>query len=91
MAEESRIGNALRNAEKQVYVVYPAALFDGWEVVKEHDDKPAFFYTVEGATVYAKARAMMDGGAVVKLENWFGDTESVWEVQPETGPTPRAN
>ena len=56
MAEESRIGNALRNAEKQVYVVYPAALFDGWEVVKEHDDKPAFFYTVEGATVYAKAR-----------------------------------
>ena len=76
----------MRKAEKQPseYVVYPAALFDGWEVVKERDDKPVFFDTREEATVYAKAQAVMDGGAVVKLENWFGDTESVWEVQPQT-------
>jgi len=72
--------NAMRKAEKQVYVVYPAALFDGWEVVKEYDDTPVFFDTREGATSYATARAARDGGAVVKLENWFGDTECVWEI-----------
>ena len=76
----------MRNAEKQPpeYVVYPAALFDGWEVVKEHSDNPAFFDTRGKAVSFAKARAMMDGGGVVKLENWFGDTESVWEVEPQT-------
>ena len=76
----------MRKAEKlpSEYVVYPAALFDGWEVVKERDDKPVFFDAREEATVYAKAQAAKDGGAVVKLENWFGDTESVWEVQPQT-------
>ena len=67
-----------------VYVVYPAALFDGWEVVKEHGDEAVFFETREEATAYANARALMGGGAVVKLENWFGDTESLWEVQPQT-------
>lgn len=73
-------------AENQpsVYVVYPAALFDGWEVVKEGDDNPVFFDTREQATSYAKARAAMDGGAVVKLENWYGHTEAIWEVAPET-------
>jgi hypothetical protein len=78
--------NAMRTAEKQppVYIVYPAALFNGWEVVREHDDEPVFFDTREGATFYAKARAATDGGAVVKLENWFGGTESVWEVRPQT-------
>jgi hypothetical protein len=66
-----------------VYVVYPAALFDGWEVVDDRDDDSSLFFdTREGAIVYAKARAAMDGGAVVKLENWFGDTEQVWEVAP---------
>lgn len=72
----------MKKAEKRrsVYVVYPAALFDGWEVVKEHDHPPVFFDTREGAVFYAKARAGMDGGAVVKLENWFGDTEEVWEI-----------
>jgi hypothetical protein len=82
MADNACIGNAMRNAEKQptVYVVYPAALFDGWEVVKDHDEDPAFFDTREKATAYAKSRAVMEGGAIVKLENWFGDTESVWEV-----------
>ncbi len=64
-----------------VYVVYPAALFDGWEVVAEHDgDDPAFFDTREQATAYAKRRAATNGGGVVKLENWFGDTQGVWEV-----------
>jgi hypothetical protein len=55
------------------------------EVVKEDDDKPVFFDTREKATFYAKARAAMDGGAVVKLENWFGDTENLSEVPPPTG------
>ena len=75
----------MRNAEKRapVYVVYPAALFEGWEVVKERDDNPACFNTREEATSYAKARAVMDGGGLVKLESWFGDTEKVWEVQPQ--------
>jgi hypothetical protein len=64
-----------------VYVVYPAALFDGWEVVKEHDDAPVFFQTREDATAYAETRAALDGVAFVKVENWFGDTESVREVR----------
>ena len=64
-----------------VYVVYPAALFDGWEVVKEQDDAPVFFPTRADAISYAEARAAMDGRAHVKVENWFGDTESVREVR----------
>jgi Uncharacterized protein conserved in bacteria (DUF2188) len=64
-----------------VYVVYPAALFDGWEVVQERDDAPVFFPTRAEAIAYAEARAAMDGVALVKVENWFGDTESVWEVR----------
>lgn len=75
----------MRKAEKQVYVVYPAALFDGWEVVKEHDDTPVFFGAREEATSYANARAAMDGGALVKLENWFGDTECAWEILAPEG------
>jgi hypothetical protein len=67
-----------------VYVVYPAALFDGWEVVTEHGDDPVFFDTREQAATYAEARAAMTGGGVVKLENWFGDTEGLWEVPPQT-------
>jgi hypothetical protein len=84
MADRRGSGDAMRKTEKQlpVYVVYPAALFDGWEVVGDHDEDPAFFDTREKATSYVKARAAMEGGAVVKLENWFGDTEGVWEVQP---------
>jgi len=64
-----------------VYVVYPAALFDGWEVVKEHDDAPVFVQTRALAIAHAEARAAMDGIALVKVENWFGDTESIWEVR----------
>jgi hypothetical protein len=52
--------------------------------VKDDGDNAVFFDTREEATCYAKARAAMDGGALVKLENWFGDTESVWEVPPQT-------
>jgi len=75
----------MRKSGKQVYVVYPAARFDGWEVVKEHDDTPVFFGAREEATSYANARAAMDGGALVKLENWFGDTECAWEILTPEG------
>lgn len=64
-----------------IYVVYPAALFDGWEVVKEHDGAPVFFRRRDDAIGYAEARAATDGVALVKVENWFGDTESVREVR----------
>ena len=77
--------NATGKAEMQrpVFVVYPAALFDGWEVVREGDDESVFFDAREGAISYAKARAAAtDGGALVKLENWFGDEQAVWEVAP---------
>jgi Uncharacterized protein conserved in bacteria (DUF2188) len=75
--------DAMRTAEKPptMYVVYQAALFDGWEVVTEHGgDAPILFDTREQATAYAKTRAAMNGGGVVKLENWFGDTEGILEV-----------
>jgi len=61
------------------------SLLDGWEVVRENDDKPVSFDTREEATVYARAQAVMDGGAVIKLEDWYGNTESVWETQPQKG------
>lgn len=70
-----------REQHTPVYVIYPAALFDGWEVVKEQDDAPLFFPTRSEAIAYAEARAATDGVALVKVENWFGDTESVWEVR----------
>jgi hypothetical protein len=77
----------MRKAEERssLYVVYPAALFDGWEVVKEQDDRPVFFGTREEATAYAQTQAVMDGGALIKLEDWYGNTERAWEVQPQTG------
>jgi hypothetical protein len=80
--------------QQRVYVVYPAALFDGWEVVKEqdavaeHEVEPASFDTREKATAYAEAQAATSGGGIVKLENWFGDTEGVWEVPPQTDRCP---
>jgi hypothetical protein len=66
--------------QSTAYVVYPAALFDGWEVVKENDDHPMAFDRQEQAIRYAEAQAALDGGAVVKLENWFGDVERIWQV-----------
>lgn len=75
----------MSQGEKQIYVVYAAALFDGWEVVKENDDTPVSFATQEGAIFYAISRAAtMDGGAFVKVENWFGDTERVLEIPAQT-------
>lgn len=72
----------VREAGKRapVYVVYPAALFDGWEVVRDGEDDPTFFASRAEATAYARSRAAMSGGGTVKLENWFGDTEGAWEV-----------
>jgi hypothetical protein len=64
------------------YVVYPAALFDGWEVVRDGSDDPVFFEHREAAVAYAERRAATDGGAIVKIENWFGDTESIRQVSP---------
>jgi hypothetical protein len=77
----------MSEADKQppVYVVYPAALFDGWEVVAEHEDEPAFFDTREQATAYAETQAATLGGGIVKIENWFGDTEGIWEVPSRVG------
>ena len=72
----------MKTPEYATYVVYPAALLDGWEVVKECEDEAARFDSREEAIVYAKAKAVFGGGAVVKLENWYGDTETTWEVQP---------
>jgi hypothetical protein len=66
--------------DKAEYVVYPAALFDGWEVVKDDDDNPMVFDQREQAISYAEAQAALNGGAVVKVENWFGDLERIWEV-----------
>jgi hypothetical protein len=65
--------------DKAEYVVYPAALFDGWEVVTD-DDNPMVFDQREQAVRYAEAQAALNGGAVVKVENWFGDLERIWEV-----------
>ena len=78
------------SAEQLVYVVYPAALFDGWEVVREGDDQPTLFEEQQQAIRYAETQAALAGGAVVKLENWFGDLERVWEVRSETPLAPRA-
>ena len=68
-----------------MYVVYPTALFDGWEVVKERDDEPVRFDTQGEATADAKARAAMDGGAIVRLENWYGDIEGTFEAHAQPG------
>jgi hypothetical protein len=62
------------------YVVYPAALLDGWEVVKEHDDHPVAFERRETAVDYAETQAVLHGGGFVKLENWYGDVERTWRV-----------
>ena len=71
--------------ERIMYVVYPTALFDGWEVVKERDDEPVRFDTQGEAIANAKARAAMDGGAIVRLENWYGDIEGTFEAHAQPG------
>ena len=72
----------MRARDQATYVVYPAALFDGWEVVREPDNEALYFGTREDAFRFASERAAVEGGAVVKLENWFGDTLGVWEILP---------
>ena len=72
-----------RTRQSPVYVVYPAALFDGWEVVRDRDDVPVWFESREGATMYANLQAAVAGGGIVEIENWFGDTESSWEIRPD--------
>jgi hypothetical protein len=64
------------------YVVYPAALFDGWEVVRDGDVNPVFFDERDAAISYARVRALREGGATVRLENWYGDSEGTMEVHP---------
>jgi Uncharacterized protein conserved in bacteria (DUF2188) len=70
----------MRKIERPVYVVFPAALLDGWEVVKDSSDQAEHFATREDAIAYAKMRAETDGGAIVRLENWYGDLERTLEV-----------
>ena len=73
-----------RKQQPSVYVVYPAALFDGWEVVRDQDDVSAvWFESCAAATMYANAQASVAGGGIVKIENWFGDTESSWEIRTD--------
>jgi len=74
----------MRKVERIMYVVYPTALFDGWEVVKERDDEPVRFDTRGEAIAHAKARAAIDGGAIVRLENWYGDIEGT-QAQAQPG------
>lgn len=71
------------------YVVYPAALCDGWEVVMEDDDHPVSFDRREEAIRYAEVQAALDGGAVIKLENWYGDVERIWQVGAREPSQPR--
>ena len=77
-------GDPMEKVEHSMYVVYPAALLDGWEVVKEHDDEPVRFELREEAIAYAKARAALEGAATIKLENWYGNMGSTLEVQPRS-------
>jgi hypothetical protein len=66
---------------REVFVVYPGALFTWWEVVRENDDGDPFCFDArEPAVAYARALAATGPGGVVRLENWFGETEATWDV-----------
>ena len=66
--------------QHNVFVVYPSALLTWWEVVRDGDDGDPFcFDTREQAEAYARAMAAAGPGSVVKLENWFGETEAAWD------------
>lgn len=75
----------MRKVRGSVYVVFPAALFDGWEVAKEPSDESVGFDTQDEAIAYAKAQARLDGGATIWFENWYGDREGALEVPPRAG------
>src|SRR5262245_43250086 len=75
------------HVERPVYVVFPAALFDGWEVLREPSDQSEHFQTQEEAVAYATARGETDGGATIRLENWYGDVEGTFDVHPAADST----
>ena len=75
----------MKKFKGSVYVVYPAALCDGWEVVREPSDESVSFDTQDEAIAYAKAQARLDGGATIWFENWYGDREGALEVPPRAG------
>jgi Uncharacterized protein conserved in bacteria (DUF2188) len=62
---------------QSTYVVYPAPLFDGWEVARDGTDEALFFETSQEAIDYATARARTDE-ASVRLEDWFSRTVASW-------------
>jgi Uncharacterized protein conserved in bacteria (DUF2188) len=68
-------------AKQSTYVVYPAALFGGWEVVKDGADDALFFGTSQEAIDYATTYARTDATSV-RLEDWFGRTVAVWSYEP---------
>ena len=70
----------MTSGKGSVYVVFPAALMDGWEVVKEPSDESVGFDTRENAIAYAREQARLDGGATIWFENWYGHRESLVEV-----------
>ena len=78
------IGDLMKKVKGSVYVVFPAALLDGWEVVKEPSDDSVGFESQEKAIAYARAQARLDGGATIWFENWYGDRERILEVPPPT-------
>jgi hypothetical protein len=75
-----------------VFVVYPGALLTWWEVVRESEHADPFcFDTREQALAYARALAAAGPGSVVKLENWFGETEAAWRIGVRSiSPAPEA-
>ena len=76
----------------KVLVVYPGALLTWWEVVREGDRADPFcFDTREQALAFARALAAAGPGSVVKLENWFGETEAAWRIGVRSiSPAPEA-
>ncbi len=75
----------MKKFKGSVYVVFPAALLDGWEVLKEPSDESVGFATRDEAIAYAKAQDRLDGGATIWFENWYGDRERCLEVLPRVG------
>jgi hypothetical protein len=72
----------MANGKGSVYVVFPAALMDGWEVMKEPSDESVGFDRQEEAIAYALEQARLDGGASIWFENWYGHRERLLEVPP---------
>jgi hypothetical protein len=75
----------MKRTKGSVYVVFPAALFDGWEVVREPNDESVGFSTQDEAIAYAKEQARLEGGATIWFENWYGDRERCLQVPARAG------